>query len=79
MKESRKIKRVYASENSKSKIVSLQVDVELAAGADIQPLIDAIYSTCNKIRNTEIVGADVIEDLTSTYEKYYPELFELKD
>lgn len=59
-----------------SRVVQVSFDVELPDGVDAQQFIDDVGDMVGSatVNEYHIAGSDITEDLTSMYEKNYPEL-----
>ena len=63
------------SSGGRSRVIAIQVDVELPAGVDAQVVIDDIYNAADgTVQNYHIASCDVAGDVTTQYEDNYPDL-----
>lgn len=60
-----------------SRVVAIQFDVEMPKDVDAQTFIDSVNAWISGQPKFNVVGSDVMDDLTDVYKKEYPELLTL--
>lgn len=65
---------------SNSRVVAVQFDVEMPEGQSAEKFIEAVNNFISRQYKNDfnIVGQDTVEDLTSVYQKSYPDLLKFQ-
>lgn len=73
---------VKANTNTRSsRVVAIQLDVEIPEGVSSEDVIQAIEDMAGNstVQDFHIAGADFVGDLTDIYERDYPDLLVYRD
>ena len=61
-----------------SRVVQISIDVEIPEGVDSQEIIHILQGCSTADSNFNILGIDVIDDMTEVYENQYPDLLQYR-
>lgn len=61
-----------------SRVVQISIDVEIPEGVDSQEVINILQGCSTADSNFNILGIDVIDDMTEVYENQYPDLLQYR-
>lgn len=69
-------KCVNCATEQKSRVVAIQLDVEIPEGVSVDDVIDFIQDAAgnSNVQEFHIAGSGFVDDLTEVYESQYPDL-----